>query len=136
MGLSKGDINAIKGSTGAVGKETRPGRTQCRKKEGVFNTPGHKATQTEGRDPKMHLKETLGLEKLKKKIKSPQPLNRKRIQHGLPGAVHPRCEWRRREQAQGGNFMPGLTLKTGWPKKWRRQRGEPQRNAQHQKHLP
>lgn len=49
-----------------MGEETRPGRTQCRKKEGVFNTLEHKATQTEGRDPKMHLKETLGLEKLKK----------------------------------------------------------------------
>lgn len=53
-----------------MGEETRPARAQCRKEEGVFNTAGRKGTQTEGRDPKVHLKEMLGLEKLKKEESS------------------------------------------------------------------
>lgn len=50
-----------------MGEETRPGKAQCRKEEGVFNIAGRKGTQTEGRDPKVHLKGMLGLEKLKKR---------------------------------------------------------------------
>lgn len=58
---------------------------------------------------KMHLKETLGLEKLKINFKKESSAF-KQEEDSAWGAVHPRCEWRRREQAQGGNFMPGLTL--------------------------
>lgn len=115
MGLSNAqhegkDIIAIKGGIGATGGETQTGRTQRRGEARVFNTAGPKVTQTEGWDPKAALKEALGLETGWQSEKTESSVLEKGVSVSWQAVLCIRggvSRWGRREQGQGGDFMPG-----------------------------